>query len=84
MSREADYITEARAHVRNVWNSLHALKNMQDEWNAQDYGNTLDDGAGDNLGITKTDVGAAVFATTDALVAVAFASGHATNLSNLL
>lgn len=83
MSREQDFITEAREHNRAVWNGINALKALQREWNALDYGTTLDNGTGDNTGITAASVGAVVFATTDALIAVLDA-GSATNMSKLL
>lgn len=83
MARSSDFITEARAHNRAVWNGINALVALQREYNAQDYGNTLPDGVGDNAGITKVEVGSVVFDTANALVAV-LNSGHATNMSNLL
>lgn len=83
MSREQDFITEAREHNRAIWNGINSLKALQREWNALDYGTTLDDGTGDNTGITAASVGAVVFATTDALITVLDA-GSATNMSKLL
>jgi hypothetical protein len=83
MSREQDFITIARQHNRAVWEALHALKAMQAEWNALDYGNTLDDGDGSNIGITSAEVGSVVFGTTDAMHVV-LAAGHATNMAKLL
>ena len=83
MSRQADYITEARAANRKVWDGINALKSLQREYNALDYGNTLPDGAGENAGITKAEVGAVVFDTANALVTLLDA-GHATNMAKLL
>jgi hypothetical protein len=83
MSRESDFITEARQANREIWNAINKLVSLQREWNALDYGNTLDDGAGENTGITKTEVGAVVFDTANAFVAV-LGAGHATNMANLL
>lgn len=82
-SREQDYISEARNLNRQLWNALNGLKGMQREFTALDYGTTLADGEGDNAGITKVDVGAVVFATTDAIIDL-FNSGHATNCAKLL
>lgn len=82
-ARESDFITNARAAARKVWDGARELKALQPEWNAQDYGNTLGTGVGANEGITKEQVGAAVFATADALTTL-FADGHATNLTDLL
>lgn len=81
--REQDFITEARQHARNLLNAQLALESLQTEYNALDYGTTLDDGEGDNTGITKTMVGAVVFDTANAIRAV-LAAGHATNLAKLL
>jgi len=83
MAREQDFISEARDQNRRVWDGINALKAMQREWNALDYGTTLDDGVGDNTGVTGAEVGAVVFATTDALIAVLDA-GSATNMAKLL
>lgn len=82
-SREQDFITLARQYSRQVWDGINSLKAMQREWNALDYGTTLEDGEGDNDGITGAEVGAVVFATTDALIAVLDA-GSATNMTKLL
>ena len=83
MSRQADYITEARAANRKVWDGINALKSLQREYNALDYGNTLPDGAGENAGISKAEVGAVVFDTANALVSL-LDTGHATNMAKLL
>lgn len=83
MSRENDYITQARAANRAIWEGIHALKALQSEWNALDYGTTLDDGVGENAGITGADVGAVVFDTCTAFEQV-LAAGSATNMAKLL
>ena len=83
MSRQADYISEARAANRKVWDGINALKSLQREYNALDYGNTLPDGAGENEGISKAEVGAVIFDTANALVAL-LDTGHATNMAKLL
>ena len=56
---------------------------MQREYNALDYGNTLPDGSGENEGISKAEVGAVIFDTANALVAL-LDTGHATNMAKLL
>lgn len=82
--REQEYITTARALTKQVWEGIHALVAMQAEWNALDYGTTLDNGTGGfNDGILAADVGAVVFATADALSAT-LSGGHATNMAKLL
>ena len=83
MSRQADYISEARAANRQVWDGINALKSLQREYNALDYGNTLPDGSGENEGISKAEVGAVIFDTANALVAL-LDTGHATNMAKLL
>lgn len=84
MSREQDYITEARQLSRQIWDGVNGLVAPQREWNALDYGNTLEDGTGENGGITKAEVGAVVFDTANAIVTEVLAAGHATNMANLL
>jgi hypothetical protein len=81
--RDQNYITEVRQNAKKFWDAVNALKGLQPEWQALDYGNTLADGEGDNLGYNRAQVGAVVFATTDAILAL-LASGHATNVANLL
>jgi len=83
MSRESDFISEARAASKQVWDGINKLVALQREYNALDYGTTLDDGDGDNTGITKEEVGAVVFDTANAFVTV-LAAGHATNMAKLL
>jgi hypothetical protein len=81
--REQDFYTLARQHNKAIWDGINALVALQREWNALDYGTTLDNGEGANAGLTKTDVGAVVFDTANAFVAV-LAAGHATNMAKLL
>lgn len=83
MARESDFITEARQHARAFWNAINALEALQKEYNALDYGTTLDDGVGENAGITRQQVGAVVFDTANAIRTV-LNTGHATNVAKLL
>ena len=83
MARGQDFYTLARQHNKAVWDGINALVAMQTEWNALDYGNTLDDGVGANDGYTATEIGSVVFDTANAFVAV-LATGHATNMAKLL
>lgn len=83
MARNQDFITEARKRNRALWVALHELLAMQSEWNGLDYGNTLEDGIGANAGYTKTEVGAVVFDTANAIKTVLDA-GHRTNMAKLL
>ena len=83
MGRQQDYYTLARNHNKAIWDGINALVALQREWNALDYGNTLEPGAGANLGLTDTEVGAVVFDTANAMVGV-LAAGHATNMAKLL
>lgn len=83
-AREQDFITLARASARKVWEGLHELLAMQNEWNALDYGNTLDNGEGANTGLTKTEVGAVVFDTANELKTRVIDTAHKTNLAKLL
>lgn len=83
LNRQVQYINEARDATRRLWDALNDLIVLQREWNAEDYGNTLAAGTGDNNGITAAMVGAAVFDSANAFVTV-LNTGVATNLSNLL
>lgn len=83
MSREQDYISFVRIYNRQIWDGINALVAAQREWSALDYGSTLDDGVGDNTGVTEVEVGAVVFDTANAFVTVLNA-GHATNMAKLL
>ena len=83
MARGSDFITLARQHNKAIWDGINALVAMQREWTALDYGNTLDDGDGANADYTADEVGAVVFDTATALVAV-LNTGHATNMAKLL
>lgn len=82
-ARQSDFITEARNETRKIWDAYNNLKSMQLESTALDYVNTLPDGVGENEGITKDEVIAVVYTTTDAIGAL-LAAGHSTNLAKLL
>src|SRR5574338_223964 len=83
-SREQDFYTLVRQTNKQVWDGINALIAFQREWNALDYGSTLDDGIGENAGLTKTEIGAVVFDTTNAIVTDVLNVGHATNMAKLL
>jgi hypothetical protein len=83
VSREQDFYTLARQHNAAIWDAINGLVALQREWNALDYGNTLDPGQGSNEGLTATEVGAVVFDTANAFVGV-LGAGHATNMAKLL
>jgi len=81
--RQQDFISNARTVNKQIWDGINALVAMQREWTALDYGNTLEDGEGGNADYTALEVGAVVFDTANAMVAV-LAAGHATNMAKLL
>lgn len=83
MAREENYYNNVRNANRQIWDGVNALKALQREYNALDYGTTLPAGTGNNDGITKTEVGAVVFDTTDAIITL-LNTGHATNMAKLL
>ena len=83
MSRESDFVTETRQANRQLWNAINTLVSLQREWNALDYGSTLNDFQGENAGLSAASVGEVVFDTANAMVAVLNA-GHATNMAKLL
>jgi hypothetical protein len=85
-TRGDTYVSDVRASVRSFWESYQHLRSCQDEWNAQDYGNTLAgqlDPAGPNADVTAVQVGSAVFDAMNAVKTVMDA-GHATNITNIL
>lgn len=77
------FITNARKQARAIWDAINALEVMQTQWNALDYGNTLEDGQGFNEGINKTEIGPVLFDTANAIKAL-FDGGHATNLAKII
>lgn len=77
------YIANAKVQVQKLWDAIHELQDMQTQWNANDYGNTLPDGVDVNEGVTKVQVGACVFDSANALMAV-LAGGNGGNLAKLL
>lgn len=81
--REQDFISEVKAANRKIWDGINELKSLQREWNALDYGNTLDPGVGENEGLTAVEVGAVAFDTANALETT-LNTGHATNMAKLL
>jgi hypothetical protein len=84
-ARDEDYVTLVRQANRDLWEAWLVLKGLQNEWNAQDYGNTLDlDVSGDNGHLDATKVGAVVFDTANAIDTAVMQIGHSTNVTNLL
>lgn len=81
--RSQDYISIARQQAAALWNAVNVLEGLQKEWTALDYGTTLEAGTGDNDKLVRADIGAVVFATTDAIRDL-LNTGHATNLAKLL
>lgn len=82
-SQTQNFITNARNETQKLWDAFHELKNMQAQWNALDYGNTLSDGEGANYGINHAQIGSAVFDAVNA-IQVVLDAGNATNLAKLL
>lgn len=82
-SRPQDFYGAVRDANRAVWNGINNLLELQAEYNALDYGNTLVDGTGTNAGLTKTDLGAVIFDSANALKTVLNA-GSATNMAKIL
>lgn len=82
-SRNSEYYDKVRQANKALWNAINDLQELQRQWNALDYSNTLTDGVGTNEGLTKTEIGAVVFDTANAMKAV-LDSGHATNMAKLL
>lgn len=82
-NRQSDFVTAARQNNRAIWDAINNLVALQREWNALDYGSTLSDEIQGHEGVNSDEVGAVVFDTANAFVAVLNA-GHATNMAKLL
>jgi hypothetical protein len=82
-ARQQTYISITRQQAAILWNALNALEELEHEWIAQDYTNTLADGTGANSGITKQMVSDVVNTSVPALRAL-MDEGHATNFTDLL
>lgn len=80
---EQDFITLTRQEARAFWDSYNALLARQAEWNAQNYGATLDVGTNDNEGIVAAQIGSVIFDTMNA-VKVVMDAGNATNITTIL
>jgi hypothetical protein len=83
-AREQDYISLVRVEARNIFEGINRLLALQNEWNALDYGSSLDDGINGNNDILATDIGAVVFDTANELKLRIMDTGHKTNLAKLL
>lgn len=84
-AQKQQYINRARTAATQLWNAQQELLELQREWNALDYGNTLntpDDFTGDNEGLTGANIGAVVFDTAN-LVQGVLDAGSATNLARI-
>lgn len=74
--KDQAYVMEVRKQAKAILDGITWLKNQgQTVWHAEDYGNTLATGEGFNEGITAAEVGAVVFAVTDALDSTLDANG---------
>jgi hypothetical protein len=82
-ARDSEYYDKVRQANKQLWNAINDLLELQRQWNSLDYGNTLTEGVGTNEGLTKAEIGAVVFDTANAMLAVLNA-GHGTNLAKLL
>lgn len=82
--RQQDYIAEVRSQARRLWDLLFLMEKLQQEWHSLDYGNTLDDGSGENAGITRAEVGAVIIDTCNELRTRITQTGHSANVAKLL
>jgi hypothetical protein len=79
------YINAARNAATELWRAQVTLQQLQDEWNALDYGNTLlpADFTGDNEGLVASNIGAVVFDTSNSIQTLVFNVGSATNVARI-
>lgn len=78
MDRDDQYVAEVKAANEAVWNGINKLLALQRQWNALDYGTTLN-----VTGVVTAEVGAVVFDSANAFLAV-LNTGVATNMAKLL
>lgn len=83
MAREQDFITEARASARKMWEAHNELLALQREYTAMDFANNLPDGEGENADITAAEISAVVINTANAMTTM-LGTGHATNIAKVL
>lgn len=84
--QKLNWASEVRANATKLWEALQELEALQSQHAALDYGNTLttqDLAESDHEGLTVADLGAACFATPDAIRAL-MNQGHATNIAKVL
>lgn len=74
-----NYINGTKNDINQAITAIHRLKSRQLQWNALDYENTL---ITDDPNLTVANVGAAIFAGGDALMAV-LEGGNGGNLFKL-
>jgi hypothetical protein len=84
-ARDEEFTMITRQAAAQLWEAWLTLKGLQNEWNAQDYGNTLDlDVGGVNGHLSPSQVGAVIFDTANAIDTSVMQVGHSTNVTNLL
>lgn len=84
-NQKLDFVSTIRQAATDLLDAHNRLKAAQLVWNAMDYGSTLtEEDLMDSTheGLIPQKVGAAVFATSDALSDL-LAQGHATNLASI-
>ena len=82
--RDNRYIDSVITANRKVWEGINDLLELQKQWNALDYLNTLQiPQEGAKQGLLPAEVGSVVFDTANAFNAVLDA-GHKTNMAKLL
>jgi hypothetical protein len=74
---------EVRLANKKLWDALNELVKLQDEWTGNDYGTSLPAGSGTHEGVTKSELGAVVFDTRNAIETL-LDGGHRTNMAKLL
>lgn len=78
--RHEAYTADVRQNTKRFWEAYLFILAAQNEWNAQDYLNTMDI---DETEVTPAQLGSVVFDTVNAVKAVMDA-GSATNITNIL
>lgn len=79
--RKSDFISLYRMHASRLLDEVAALEALRQEWDALDYGNSLNqeaDFVGENVEITKAQLADAV--TSVGTISNLLGQGHRTNL----
>lgn len=82
--RQQDYYSQVRQANRQAWEAMLTLVSLQNEWNAQNYTETLAPGIGENSGLLATDLSAVIFDAADAVASTLATGNYSKAMTKLL